>query len=380
MNNNLRGSEKRSVAIGFLRRGYSATGGAEAYLSRLAQGLHSEGYRVVLLGTGDWPKEKWPGGELVALPKKSLRKFAVAALDCKKEKKLDLLFSMERVPGVDIFRAGDGVHADWLEHQQKFCPSWRYRFSFFRHREVLALERELYGADSKVHVIANSAMVAQEVRTRFHLPCTQISIIPNGVPSPVLPTACKRDAARKKLGLEEDHFVALFVGSGWKRKGLRVALKALEVLNKKSQEPSVKLLVAGKGPLKSYRAKDAIFLGPVSGLDQLYAAADVFILPTIYDPFSNATLEALAAGLPIITSSMNGCSEIIIEAVHGSIVQDPCDVDGFVQALEQWKNRFQEKEVALHVHHICAERGAEFTVSKNLQMTLDVIHQILKKD
>src|SRR4029453_3560399 len=90
------------------------------------------------------------------------------------------------------------------------------------------------------------------------------------------------------------------------------------------------LLVAGRGDARRYkttrlrfwREEPVKFLGEVADLVPIYTAADIFILPTIYDPFSNACLEALACGLPVITTRSNGFSEIIEGGVHGSIVSD----------------------------------------------------------
>src|SRR4051812_2411837 len=116
---------RSSSSIGFLRRGYSASGGAEAYLKRLAEGLRTRGYRVVLLGNGEWPAEAWPGGEVVVVSRSSLKNFAKQGPKYKKKRSVDLLFSLERVPGCDIFRAGDGLHVAWLRHRKKREPHWK---------------------------------------------------------------------------------------------------------------------------------------------------------------------------------------------------------------------------------------------------------------
>ncbi|HLB34800.1 MAG: hypothetical protein A3F67_05925 [Verrucomicrobia bacterium RIFCSPHIGHO2_12_FULL_41_10] len=428
------------ITIGFLRRGYSATGGAEAYLTRLAEGLRAEGYRVVLLGTGDWPKELWPGGEVLILPHRSLREFAVAALKYKKttnyEPTVDLLFSMERVPGCDIFRAGDGVHAAWLEHRRKDMSFWKRCLSLWnlRHREVLKLEQELFDSEIRTHVIANSSMVAQEIVEYFGFPRNRISIILNGVPSSTegkihsvsrivttqtvtvqpppqqtiqlnrttdaqsdhfiqsapsqkvrserLPQA-GRLQARKSFGMKPKDFVVLFAGSGWERKGLRVAKEAVEevilALEKDKNAKKIGLWVAGKGRTKRYVSPCVHFLGPIENMNELYAAADLFILPTRYDPFANATLEALAAGVPVITSATNGCSEIMISETHGSIVNDPNNVEGFAAALRTWYERLQNKDHAREARHMCTHLGTEWSVEKNLQATLKVIHQVLEE-
>ena len=98
----------------------------------------------------------------------------------------------------------------------------------------------------------------------------------------------------------------LFAGSGWERKGLRFAIRQWKEAKADSRcwWPDV----AMKADLRQPRAR---FLGVVQDMPALYGAADIFLLPTIYDPFSNACLEALAAGLPVVTTSANGFSEIM---------------------------------------------------------------------
>ncbi len=373
------------ATIGFLRRGYSSTGGAEAYLTRLAEGLLSQGYRVVLLGTGDWPQEAWPGEDVVILPHRSLREFAAAALAYKKEKKIDLLFSLERVPGCDIFRAGDGVHAAWLERRAdglSFFKKCCLRH-FSRHREVLALEERLYGPSVRTHVIANSQMVADEIENYFGFPQKQITIIRNGVPLPQPLSREEHEAARDHFKMQKGECVLLFVGSGWERKGLKVALKGVEraitILKQRGVVPNMKLWVAGKGAARRYHSPYIHFLGPIKKISLLYAAADLFILPTLYDPFSNASLEALAGGLPVITTRCNGCSEIIEEEIHGSILDDPRDVEACAAALVSWYEKLQQPSKVEIIRNRCAALGAEFSTEKNLQATMAVIARVLER-
>ena len=365
---------RSSLKIGFLRRGYSATGGAEAYLKRLAEGLRQQGCRVVLLGTGEWPREEWPGGEVVMVPQKNLRDFGAAALRIKQEKQIDLLFSFERVPGCDFFRAGDGIHAAWLARQAVVEPWWRGLVKKWmpKHREILQLEQELFAPESKTKVIANSQMVAREIMDRFSIPSGRIVVIPNGVPTPRLMSLEERAALRKKFGMQENECVVLFVGSGWKRKGLETALQAVEKVG-----GGMRLWVAGKGRSRHHQSSVVKFLGPVKDLSQYYAASDLFVLPTLYDPFSNASLEALAAGLPVVTSVANGCSEILEPDIHGSIIADPRDVKAFAAALEQWQARLKNPRDVKEIHDACAARGAEFSIEKNVTSTIRVIEQKL---
>lgn len=373
-----------SPTIAFLRRGYSATGGAEAYLSRLARGLQERGFRTLLLGTGDWPSAEWPGEEVVTLSR-SLSAFAKEALAYGQEKKCDLLFSMERVPGCDLFRAGDGVHAAWLdlkEGKKSFFKKW-WQQHCSRHRQVLALERRLYEPPAKTQVIANSQMVAHQIEEYFGFPREKMSVIPNGAPLFKAPSEPERQALRDHFKMSKEECVLLFVGSGWERKGLKVALEGLEraivLLKERGFAPNLRLWIAGKGTPHNYHSGHTRFLGPIKKVERLYAAADLFILPTRYDPFSNASLEALAAGLPVITTRFNGCSEIMEEGVHGSVLQDPTDVVACSEAIVKWYERLQNPPEVIVTREQCATLGAQFNIERNLEATTSLILRVLEE-
>jgi len=113
-------------------------------------------------------------------------------------------------------------------------------------------------------------------------------------------------------------------------------------------------------------------LGEVADLVSVYAAADIFILPTIYDPFSNACLEALASGLPVITTRSNGFSEIIEDGVHGSIVDNPADLVGLRNAIRFWSD--PSRRNAARSANI--ERASQFDISKNVAETLEILARV----
>jgi UDP-glucose:(heptosyl)LPS alpha-1,3-glucosyltransferase len=109
----------------------------------------------------------------------------------------------------------------------------------------------------------------------------------------------------------------------------------------------------------------------VRDLPLLYAASDIFLLPTLYDPFSNACLEALAAGLPVITTRANGFSEIIADGVHGSIVEQASDLESLRGALQFWSDPERRREARPAI----IERASQFDISVNVERTLDILHQ-----
>jgi UDP-glucose:(heptosyl)LPS alpha-1,3-glucosyltransferase len=346
------------AAIGLVRRGYSASGGAESYLVRLASGLRDCGVEARLFTTADWPEDRWSFGPIVRLKGRSPTQFASAFAAVRPEGLVTL--TLDRVPGCDVFRAGDGVHAAWLYRRGLFEPKWRKVLHLLnpKHLAMMRLECEVF--QTVRGVIANSHLVAEEIVKWHDVPRERIVVIPNGIGQP-LPVVDKA-TARTQLGLPPDVPVALFVGTGWERKGLRFAIAAVENLG-----PSARLLVAGRGPAERHRSDAAQFLGPVRDLAPLFSAADVFVLPTIYDPFSNACLEALAAGLPVVTTPANGFSEILTPDVHGSVVATG-DVPALTAALEFWFRRVgPETRVA------CRALAAEYTIDRNVAATLEVL-------
>jgi len=353
--------DDNAMKIGLVRRGFSGTGGAEAYLLRLAHGLVKAGHEPTLITSAEWPSDRWPGGRIVRLPGKTPSQFAKAFAETNFG--VDLTFSLERVPGCDVFRAGDGVHAAWLQRRGAFESPWKRWFHQYnpKHFALMHLERQLFR--SAKAVIANSRMVATEIRHWHGYPAEQIHIVPNGI-GPALPRQ-DRALARQKLGLPAEAFCVLFVGTGWERKGLKFAIEAVERLGKDAL-----LVVAGRGPQARYASAQARFLGPISDLSALFSAADVFTLPTIYDPFSNACLEALAAGLPVVTTTANGFSEIITPGIHGHVVE-PGDVAALAGALEFWREPREDTDA------VCRKLASRYTIERNVTETLVVLRRVV---
>lgn len=365
------------LTIGFLRRGYSPTGGVEAYLKGLARGLRGEGHRVVLLGTGEWPESEWPGGEILRCKGRDLSEYGTEVEKWKTASGItfDLILSVEKVPGCDLYRTDEGVHAAWLAQRSLHIGPWARLFQKIspKHREKLRLERELFTPASTRRVISLSHKISREIRSLYGYPEERITLIRNGVPGRSVTTPEERLSARRELGIAAEEKVALFVGTGWERKGLRFAIAAIESLN----DPSMKLLVAGKGATNRYASPSVRFLGGVQKMSLVYDAADLFLFPTLFDPFPLATLEALSAGLPVITTEANGVSEIMTPGVHGEVVADPCDTDDLAGALRKWFGILADPLRADQASSECAKLASEFTLERNLRETLAVIREVI---
>src|SRR5204862_7175129 len=112
---------------------------------------------------------------------------------------------------------------------------------------------------------------------------------------------------------------------------------------------NVKLLVVGQGRPPASVPDDVIFAGPMRDVENAYAAADLFVFLPIYEPSANVVVEALAAGLPIVTSAQNGASELIQEGVNGSVVQSAADHATIFAAVCFWMEGFVPRPVKLTV-------------------------------
>jgi UDP-glucose:(heptosyl)LPS alpha-1,3-glucosyltransferase len=373
----------KNLSIVFVRRGYSPTGGAEAYLKRLARGVIEAGHDVQLVATTDWPDGEWPFGSIAHLRSKSPVEFASELERMRAQFRFDVLFSFERVWSCDVYRAGDGVHRAWLERRRKFeLPLKRFvRSLSSKHRDLLRLEQSLFSGGNTKRVIASSQMIKDEIINLFDYPADKIDIVPNGVPlekfrfDPEL-----REKSRDELNLKPDQIALLFAGSGWERKGLLFAIEAAALC----KDRKVQLLVAGRGNerlyktrrLRFWREEPVQFLGEIAEMLRVYAATDIFILPTIYDPFSNACLEALACGLPVITTRSNGFSEIIENSVQGSIVDHAGDLLASRDAIRLWSD--PSRRAAARSTN--SQLAAQFDISRNINETLAILCSVAKPE
>ena len=365
------------LTIGFLRRGYSSTGGVESYLKGLARGLLEEGHRPVLFGTDAWPVSEWPGGEIIRCRGKGLSGYAEEVNRQKKTSGInfDLTLSVEKVSGCDIYRTDEGVHAAWLEQRSPHITPWARIFQRIspKHRERLRLEKEIFSPEATRRVISLSERISGDIGKYYSYPSGRIRLIRNGAAAPGGSSLESREAARSALGISPEQKIVLFVGTGWERKGLRYAVRAVEGL----RDPRVLLLVAGKGRQARYASPAVRFLGPVRGMARVYAAADLLVAPSLYEPFSLVALEALGAGLPVITSKVAGISEVMTNGIHGQIIESPSDIAALSGALHQWVALLEDPCKVDATRTACIGLASQFTLKRNLQETLAVIRELL---
>ncbi len=333
------------MRLAFVKKRFSLHGGAEQYLRTLLGELRKEGHDLHVLANHWTDEAGFTFHKIGILPVTSFLSVLSFSRNAAKElrrAKFDCIVSFERTEYQDIYRAGDGCHKAWLEIRREIEPAYK-QLSFNinpLHRYTLSIEKYIF--KNTPLIVVNSSMVKEQIQRYYGTPEDKITVAYNGVDlnkySPVN-RGRWRPEMREAIGLGEHDKVILFVGSGFRRKGLETLIRSLPEVKRSLHGERLLAIVIGKGDSKAYRQlgeslgveDELMFLGPRSGIEKFYAAADIFVLPTIYDPFSNACLEAMASGLPVVTTLNNGAAEIIEEGREGfvtSSVLDPSELAG----------------------------------------------------
>jgi len=272
----------------------------------------------------------------------------------------NVVFSLEYGPECDIYRAGDGVHE--LNVRRRFGANPRWMFNPW-HWTAPRLERKCL-ASARV-IVANSNLIKSLLTQTYpHLAANVVTIYNGFDPALFRPAEDPREALRRRLGVPVAGPMLLLSGSGFQRKGLRYAIELLARLRGEPGCADAHLVVIGKGDagpfeqqMRSLALSDRVrCLGAVGNPQTYYQAADFMVLPTRHDPFSNACLEALACGCPVLTSAENGAAEILTAAT-GFVFRGAYDDAQYAAAIAFIRScKTAPHAVAATVTHLTAER------------------------
>ena len=317
------------MRLGLICRPFSFHGRSETATAGLLGALRHAGHDVELISTRR--QVSVPGLVVRRVP--TLRhpsvlrliSFAVGARAAAARHGYDLVQSHERALRQDLYRAGEGCHGAYLEAMGRTLAGVNPY-----HRLVLALERRIFRLRAARHVVAISRQGKEEIERRYGTDPARVTLIYNGVDLDRFHPDNRgrhRRAMRESLRIPEAAWTVLFVGSGFERKGLGPLLEAFAT----AADAGSRLVVTGKGDVARYQtlaaqlgiADRTIWTGPREEVERLYAAADAVALPARYEPFGNVHLEALASGVPVLTSARAGGSEIVCRGQNGWVVAEP---------------------------------------------------------
>lgn len=236
---------------------------------------------------------------------------------------VDQIIALSRSYPSDAYRVSDPLHCFWMKVRypgkiQRFLQSLNPR-----HKTILEMEKAILDPGNTRMIVTNSKLSKKIIGEYYDYPQERIHVIYNGVDH----TQFNADTSLR----ERDALELLFVGQDFKRKGLAPVIDALAQV--KNDGHTCKLRVIGRDnptPYQDQAEKLGIhnlvtFEGPTRQIQDAYRAADLFVFPSLYDPFANVVLESMACGLPVLTTTTNGSSEIIHEGKDGYVIEGATD-------------------------------------------------------
>ena len=362
-------------------------GGAEQWTFQFAGQLLEGGHEVhVVAGRFSPAVDRMPIVRHVLDKARGRLQFAAAAERKLRSLSLDVIHDMGSGWYCDVFESHDGSRLAQWEQKLRLLPRpirpWKRKLTavlprYHAFRKLMA--RQL--ADPERIVLALSRMVADDFRHYHGVRPEQIRLIYNGVDTERFSPAHRathRERVRRELGVRKDEMLLLFVGHDFRRKGLATAVRAVGRLVD-SGAPVRLVVVGGKPGGRPVRLaercgaeKAVTMLGSVVDPVPYYAAADVYVLPTFYDPCSLGVVEAAASGVPSVTSRWNGAGELLTDGTDGYVIAEPADDAELADRLE----RLLDRSLRRRMSEAARRLALEHTLERNCEEIVAVYREI----
>jgi UDP-glucose:(heptosyl)LPS alpha-1,3-glucosyltransferase len=362
-------------------------GGAERYLVDLCTRMASEDFEVHVYAE-HWEEEvegiHFHRVKTIPFPKSArLLSFAVRATQEMVNENYDVTLGVGNTLRADVLQPHGGVHWAWFWRSLRAYDHpllWGIKFL----GRVLSpkqwiqgyIENAPYKKNDFYRIVAISDMVKQDVMHWYGIPEDRIAVVYNGVDTERFHPRNRqhREEIRRRHGIG-DEFVILFVSNNFRMKGLVYLIKALAEI-KKFDSTSYKCLVLGRDRKAPYIrlaeklgiSQEVIFAGSTDEPEKYYGAADLLVHPTFYDACSLTVLEALASGLPVVTTISNGASGVISHGEDGWVIKEMRKGDQLKTAI----NYFLDKEIQPLAS--CEERrmGETHTAKVNAELMMEI--------
>lgn len=271
-----------------------------------------------------------------------LLSFAYGAPKAARGAGTDLVVSFARTIGADVLRSGGSAHISNVRAARQWRGAWQWRAMRVSpyHRAQMFIERRGFASSQLKAAIAVSNLVRDDLMREFRLPGAKAHTLYNGVDlarfSPAHEDSARREL-RSSIGIGEGAPLVAFVGNGFGRKGLRFLIEAWPNVGRGAH-----LLVVGADQNLRWYQREAIrlgvgarihFHGAVPDVARVFHGVDAFALPSLFEPFGNVVMEALASGVPVLSSAQSGASELLPEPMQRFVVQDPTDANEIAQKM-----------------------------------------------
>jgi UDP-glucose:(heptosyl)LPS alpha-1,3-glucosyltransferase len=311
-------------------------GGTERDLIITAECLRSAGHEVAIFagelrGASEDLRVRQVGG--IALGRTAgLLSFAYGAPAAARRGGADLIISFARTIGTDVMRSGGSAHVSYLRaaRQWRSALQWGAMLTSPYHRAQMFIERRGFASPHLKAAIAVSNLVRGDLIREFHLAAEKVVTLYNGVDLKRFTPAgdeSARHEIRAALDITDGAPLVAFVGNGFGRKGLRFLIEAWPKVARGAH-----LLVVGSDQKSRWYQRAARrrgvgarvhFIGAMPDVAEMFHGVDAVALPSLFEPFGNVVIEAMASGLPVLSSAQSGASELLPEAMQRFVVHDP---------------------------------------------------------
>jgi UDP-glucose:(heptosyl)LPS alpha-1,3-glucosyltransferase len=369
-------------------------GGAESYAVELARTLASLGWEVHLYGhSWDRNPESAIFHQIPRLPKlipPSIRilHFALIHRQMVQDQNFDIVLGFGNTLLMNIYQSHGGVHrvSNLKKLQAVRNPFVRFIkalsvFGVPKYHARAWIESAPFRMNQQPVIVAISDMVRDDMAAAFGIDKEQIHLVYNGIDQERFRSRdpIQRQKLREKLGFTEE-VLFLFMAYDFRKKGVRYLLEAAGELRERMGSGRFGLAIVGGSPspalqrLASELQLDDIvmFPGPTKAPEAYYNASDVFVLPTFYDACSLVVFEAMAAGLPAITTVHNGAAGIISHGVDGMVVRDPRNIKELADSMEHFLDRNTLQSASLEAR----QTASKYTLEANHKQLIDIMREV----
>lgn len=374
--------------IAFIAKRYDTVGGTERDLYHLTELLTRFGHRVTVYcqEVRTTPADGVSIRKVPSPPGRTAKLWSLAWLGPKMAYQggHDLVIGFTRILNQDIVRCGGGTHKVFLDRikETEGLLKRSARTLSLYHNSLLAIEkRQLQRGTRKI--LAISGVVKKEIMDVYGVPEDSIEVIYDGIDIDTFnpdKKALYRTKTRECFGIPQDSTLILFLGNGFKRKGLETLLNSIPLLEDKDVYC---LVVGGDSSLNNYKelseklgiGEKVVFAGTQKEPDRFYASADIFVLPSLQEAFGNAVLEAMACGLPVITTEVAGASELLTDGLERFILKDPKDSISLAQIINELLDPALRNKLAAQVRKI----AEGYTLEKNAGAIEELCKRVLEE-
>jgi UDP-glucose:(heptosyl)LPS alpha-1,3-glucosyltransferase len=295
---------------------------------------------------------------------------------------------------MNIYNPHEGVERAYLK--QDFLSVSNPGYFFYKylkrylspeHYLKIWIQKKQYLSPRVKRIIAISKMIKKDIIRYYGVSEEKIAVVFNCVDLDRFHPRNReihRNRMREKLGIDPELIVLLFIGNNYRLKGLEPLLSSLALLRERFPERPFRLLVLGRGHRGRYRrlakrigVSDLIlFLGHVREVEQVYSASDIYVHPTFYDSCSLTVLEALATGLPVITSRFNGAADAILSKEGGEVIETPANVKSLAESIAYYFDEDRREKARV----VTRQWMEKYSPANHIEDILRVYYEVAKEE